>query len=307
MWKEQGFDLSNYKSNFMCRKNESDNLMNNIWISSNGTKDQMMLIKRENPESEAELAIVSENPSDIMKHLEASEVQNKELVKVAILKILRHPAFFSVDSMPKAKINIENALIATQPKELLIFENKLRNYLYKKFTTRSTAKLNNRTRIEIEVPENDKLKKEIFGNPFTYIMYDCENPSVRERIFDTEKKKINLKTTVPLMNGREIMEQAGFSCNKDDGIWYSGERLVGYDVLLKSFDTVDKRILALMKYMSKDLCEKFMSLWSFPYKTYKKKNVFVCDSPDLDRLFNDEYEKTLEVLRDGNFSPIKST
>lgn len=208
---------------------------------------------------------------DYLVNIDENKISDK-IIELAF-KITHHPKYYKADKTKKPKVV---DVIEEQDKKLPKWLKNLRTKQIEDLYSRLTKKSNNFT-----VEKHPKLREETFGDGYSYMLFDCDNPSY---YYPKDEKNVAL-FKIESKEYKLLFNKMGY-CNKNDKIWRSGKKPAGNkDSEFLTFDAKGKGLgfspsVNLLKILKlKALCDDYMKYMFHPsYFNKKFKKPIQCTS-----------------------------
>lgn len=236
----------------------------------------------------------------IRRYLKNFDSKLASTVTELAFKIVHHPDYYKVD---KSKKNLIVDVFEEQekklPKSFRALRNEEMSQLYDKITTKSS---------NFSIDKQPGLKEHLFGDGYSFVVFDCENPSY---VYQADKSPESIETVKIESREMKLVFQKVAYCNRNDNLWrrksqqktppadnggeQNGDSFLTYDLKLKCIGfSPASDMLKILKI--KGLCDDYMRLFHHPAYYLKKFNrPFECTSKQAEQ---DEEKKILKIVND---------
>ncbi|RNA38108.1 hypothetical protein BpHYR1_051264 [Brachionus plicatilis] len=280
--------ITNESSAYMCDKNE------NIWrVNPEIFKSKGFIGFDHDKAAEADgnfIVLADEKAiKDYVQNIDADDKLAKKIVQLAYT-ITHHPKFYRVDKSKNSKlVDVYAEQEKKIPPWLRDQRSKQINRLYKQLTKEGK---------NFTVPKHPKLKEDTFADGFSFIIFDCKDPSI---LHPTKDKKALLKKLNDTLFSL-VLKKTGH-CT-DDKIWRNSanENFLTFDAKgLGLGFSPSLKLLTIMK--MKGMCDDYMKFMYHP--AYYLKGFLKPEQCTSD-VGEKEEEKKINDILDEHFGK-KST
>lgn len=281
--------IQNESSAYMCDKKE------NIWRVNPEVFNSKGFIGFDHDkaaEADGNFIVLADEKAikEYLQNIDTDGKLAKKMVQLAYT-ITHHPKFYRVDKRKNSKlVDVYAEQEKKIPKWLREMRSKQIDKLFKEFTKETK---------NFTMPTHSKLKEDTFGDGFSFIIFDCKEPSIlhpkKEKNFFLKKLNDTLFSLVLKKTGR---------CD-DDNIWRNSasNNFLTFDAKgLGLGFSPSPRLLTLMKI--KDICDDYMKFLYHPgyyLKNYAKPDQCISDAGQK------EEEKKINEILDEHFGKKSTT
>lgn len=273
--------IKNESSAYICDKKE------NIWRVNPEVFQSKGFIGFDHDkaaESDGNFIVLADEKAikDYLQNIDTNGKLAKQIVKLAYT-IIHHPKYYQIDKSKNAKlVDVYDEQEKKIPKWLRDMRSKQIDKLYKEFTKETK---------NFTIFKHHKLKEETFGDGFSFIIFDCKDPSI---LHPCKNKKPYLKKLNDTLFSI-VLKKIG-RCSHDN-IWRNSENdnFLTFDAKgLGLGFSPSSRLLTLMKI--KNLCDDYMKYLFHP--GYYLKNFTKPKQCTSDLGQKEEENKINEILDD---------
>ncbi|CAF0877604.1 unnamed protein product [Brachionus calyciflorus] len=288
--------IKNESSAYMCDKNE------NIWrVNPDVFKSKGFIGFDHDKAAEADSNFIVLADEKAIKDYFINIDKDGKITKKAIelaFSIIHHPKYYKVDKTKKSKlVDVFAEQDKKIPKWLRDLRSKQINDLYEKLTVETK---------NFTIPKQSSLKEDTFGDGYSFIIFDCKEPSILHPTNQLNKPLLE-KLNSSLFN--IVLKKVGH-CSEDN-IWRQGKKPddKSEPEFFLTFDAKGQGLgfspsIKLLKIMKiKGMCDDYMKYLYHPayyLKNYKKPEQ--CTSSSVEK----EEEDSIKNILDEHFNK-KST
>jgi hypothetical protein len=269
-YKKQNPDYK-VENSYKCKAGKDiDKSEDGSWYS-NDIESRFLMIDRRDPSSNVHDLI--HNKPTMEAYLKSIGISDKSYLDLLIdlyLKILRHPMY--TKNNLKISKNVDLAEMTCQrDNETYQIESRKRNELYEKFK-QTNSMVDGKTRFTNTMQDDPRIKSEIFGLCFTYILFDCQRPAFLKRKKTQKTGKVGYIQTNPFgfANGAAasrdpalFLKQNSYVCNNRTSIWEDDKgNLIRWSTSDSILNPISMDMIGLLA--SKGICNDTLALFHHP-------------------------------------------